>query len=110
MTFRIIQARSRVLIVEDPSPLIDERLKEAGLDVLRLETVPDEDGLIEAINTFGAQAVFKRSRVEITAALSKVVRVSLLYSFAVLEMIQWIRACAGATSWFSMIPSLMGIL
>ena len=56
----------KALIVENPSPVIDSHLQDAGIEVLRLETVPNEAGLIEAINQFGAQAVFKRSRVEIT--------------------------------------------
>ena len=56
----------KALIVENPSPVIDAHLRNAGLEVRRLETVPNEEGLIKAINDFGAQAVFKRSRVEIT--------------------------------------------
>ena len=43
----------KALIVENPSPVIDAHLRNAGLEVRRLETVPNEEGLI-VINDFGA--------------------------------------------------------
>ena len=56
----------RALIMENPSKIIDETLKNEGMDVYRLSYIPNEDQLIEEINKVGAQVVFKRSQVEIT--------------------------------------------
>lgn len=67
MSARLLEGPlKRVLIVENPSSVIDDHLKAAGIEVLRLDYVPNEDELINEINVFEAQAVFKRSRVGIS--------------------------------------------
>ena len=56
----------RALIVEQPSLILDDLLREDGMDVLRLSYVPNEDQLIKEINTMRAQILFKRSRVKVS--------------------------------------------
>ena len=54
------------LVLESPAAELDGLLEEQGVRVTRLKAIPNEDELIEEINRLGAQAVFKRSKVEIT--------------------------------------------
>lgn len=54
------------LIVESPHPSLDEHLRAIGIEPHRLDDVPHEDALIDAINRHGAQVLFKRSRVPVT--------------------------------------------
>ncbi|MCB9686873.1 MAG: 3-phosphoglycerate dehydrogenase [Alphaproteobacteria bacterium] len=57
------------LVVESPHVSLDGYLEAAGLKVTRLDKVPDEATLIEAIRSTGAQVLFKRSRVPVTDAV-----------------------------------------
>ncbi len=59
----------RALIVEAPDPQLDGWLQAVGIETRRLDAVPDEATLAAAINEFGAEILFKRSRVEVTASL-----------------------------------------
>ncbi|MCB9670415.1 MAG: 3-phosphoglycerate dehydrogenase [Alphaproteobacteria bacterium] len=58
---------SRALVVESPHASLDEYLGRTGIDAVRLDEVQDEQALIDAIQRTGAQVLFKRSRVEVTA-------------------------------------------
>lgn len=58
---------SRALVVESPHANLDDHLARCGIEATRLDKVPDEQALIDAINTTGAQILFKRSRVPVTA-------------------------------------------
>ncbi len=70
MSTRILsEPFSRALVVENPHPSLDDHLAKAGIRVTRLEEVPDEQTLIDAINEVGAQILFKRSRVPVSAEL-----------------------------------------
>ncbi|MEM6929931.1 MAG: NAD(P)-dependent oxidoreductase, partial [Myxococcota bacterium] len=59
----------RAVVVESPHPSLDGWLAQAGIDVTRLDAVPDEQGLVQVLNDTGAQVLFKRSRVPVTRAL-----------------------------------------
>jgi D-3-phosphoglycerate dehydrogenase len=64
---RILDDRfSSALVIESPHPSLDQWLADAGIEVTRLNAVPDEDALIEALNASKAQVLFKRSRVPVT--------------------------------------------
>lgn len=65
----LTQPFSRALIVESPHPSLDEHLAKVGIQATRLDKVPDESKLIDAINSIGAEVLFKRSRVPVTAEL-----------------------------------------
>lgn len=54
------------LVVEHPDPILDGLLAADGLHVERLREVPDEAGLIAALNRGGHDVLFKRSRVPVT--------------------------------------------
>lgn len=56
----------RVLVVENPSTVLDQKLHSAGVEVRRLDYTPTEEQLIQELNDFGAHALFKRSRVEVS--------------------------------------------
>jgi len=56
----------RALVVESPALELDELLSAQGMHVTRLDTIPTEEGLIEAIQTNDIQVVFKRSKVVIS--------------------------------------------
>lgn len=58
---------SRALVVENPHSTLDEYLAASGIQATRLLEVPDEQTLIDAINESGAQILFKRSRVPVSA-------------------------------------------
>jgi D-3-phosphoglycerate dehydrogenase len=57
----------RALVVESPHPSLDQFLEKAGLSITRVDRVPDENALIDALQQTGAQVLFKRSRVPVTA-------------------------------------------
>lgn len=57
---------TRALVVENPHPVLDELLREDGVEVVRFPGSPGEDELIRLMNESRAQALFKRSRVEVT--------------------------------------------
>lgn len=57
------------LIIESPHPTLDAHLADLGIDAIRLDKVPDQAALANAINARGAQVLFKRSRVPVTAEL-----------------------------------------
>ncbi len=67
---RILMDRfSSAVIVESPHPSLDGQLQAGGITPFRLDSVPDEDTLIDVINEQGAQLLFKRSRVPVTRRL-----------------------------------------
>ncbi len=55
----------RAIVVENPSSVLDEQLRAAGVTVTRADT-PSTDELIALIQQTGAQAIFKRSRVAVS--------------------------------------------
>ncbi|MFT5683890.1 MAG: D-3-phosphoglycerate dehydrogenase [Myxococcota bacterium] len=59
----------RVIVVENPSTVLDEQLTAAGVTVTRLLETPSTPELIALIQQTEAQAIFKRSRVPVTRAL-----------------------------------------
>lgn len=59
----------RALIVEAPDPQLDGWLNQLGIETRRLDAVPDEATLASAIQEFGAEVLFKRSRVPVTRSL-----------------------------------------
>lgn len=56
----------RALIIESPHPTLDGHLGRAGISATRLDKVPDEQSLIDALHQTRAQVLFKRSQVRIT--------------------------------------------
>lgn len=60
---------ARALVVENPHPLLDELLREDGLEVVRHPGSPGEDELIHLLREHRSQVLFKRSRVEVTRAV-----------------------------------------
>lgn len=62
----LLEPPSRALVVENPHPALDEHLAAFGLVATRLDSVPSEDALIDALRRTGAQVMFKRSRVPVT--------------------------------------------
>lgn len=56
----------RALVVESPHESLDEHLARAGITVERLDAVPDDATLIDALRRTRAQILFKRSRVPVT--------------------------------------------
>jgi D-3-phosphoglycerate dehydrogenase len=67
---RIRTARfDAALVVESPHSSLDGFLEHAGFRVARLDKVPDDAALIDALHRTGAQVLFKRSRVPVTRAV-----------------------------------------
>ncbi|MEZ4321110.1 MAG: NAD(P)-dependent oxidoreductase [Myxococcota bacterium] len=60
---------SRALIVESPHESLDDHLRRVGIEPTRLDKVTDEATLIEAVNAIGAEVLFKRSQVPVTASV-----------------------------------------
>lgn len=56
----------RALVVENPHPSLDDLLREDGVEVVRFAGSPGEDELIRLMRQHRSQALFKRSRVEVT--------------------------------------------
>ena len=67
MSCRIVNGPiTRAVVVENPSSDLDALLKEQGMNVLRLETIPSEDDLINILKEHRTQVIFKRSKVAVT--------------------------------------------
>lgn len=62
----LMQPLQRGLVVESPHPSLEDHLAPYGLSCTRLDVVRDTQTLIDAINTEGADVLFKRSRVPVT--------------------------------------------
>ncbi|MCK6528708.1 3-phosphoglycerate dehydrogenase [Myxococcota bacterium] len=58
---------TRALVVENPDPSLDDRLRAGGLEVVRFAGVPDEDGLVRLLQGGGYHLLFKRSQSPVTA-------------------------------------------
>lgn len=56
----------RALVIESPHDSLDEHLAKAGIRAERVDAVPDEAALIDALRRTRAQVLFKRSRVPVT--------------------------------------------
>ena len=67
----LMEPFSKALIVESPHSTLDEYLRKVGIEPRRIDKMPDEDALIEAINESGAQVLFKRSRTQITRRVAE---------------------------------------
>lgn len=64
---RILMAPlNRGLVVESPHPTLDVHLARYGIAVERVDRVPSQDALIDALRSTDAQVLFKRSRVPVT--------------------------------------------
>ncbi|MFT6157543.1 MAG: D-3-phosphoglycerate dehydrogenase [Myxococcota bacterium] len=61
------QPFSNALIVEGPHLNLDDHLRAVGIVPHRIDKVPDESALIDAIRRTNAEVLFKRSRVPVTA-------------------------------------------
>lgn len=57
---------SKALIVESPHKVLDQSLREVGIEPIRYDTIPNERALIDAIHATGAEVLFKRSRIPVT--------------------------------------------
>lgn len=60
---------SKALVVEAPHASLEEHLAVHGIRAVRVDKVPDENALIDALRKSGAQLLFKRSRVPVTRAV-----------------------------------------
>lgn len=58
---------THALVIESPDPSLDASLLAHGIVATRLDKVATEDALIAALQDTGAQILFKRSRVPVTA-------------------------------------------
>ena len=56
---------TRALVIENPDPSLDQHLASMGIDVERLDEVPDEDDLVRVLERGQHHLIFKRSRVPI---------------------------------------------
>jgi len=56
----------RALVVERPHASLDAHLSRMGIEPVRLDDVPDDDALIDALHRTRAHILFKRSRVPVT--------------------------------------------
>ncbi|MCB9662547.1 MAG: 3-phosphoglycerate dehydrogenase [Alphaproteobacteria bacterium] len=59
----------RALIVEAPHASLESHLATYGIEAVRLDRVPDDQALIDALRQARAQVLFKRSRVPVTRAV-----------------------------------------
>lgn len=57
---------TRALVVENPHPVLDDLLREDGVEVVRHPGSPTEDELIALLQHHRSQVLFKRSRVEVS--------------------------------------------
>ncbi|TVQ90951.1 MAG: 3-phosphoglycerate dehydrogenase [Deltaproteobacteria bacterium] len=60
---------SRALVVENPHISLDAALARLGIEAVRVDAIPDDAALIDALRSTRAQVLFKRSRVEVTRAV-----------------------------------------
>lgn len=58
---------SRALVLENPDPTLDDHLRSIGIEPFRPAETPDEDQLIELLNSAPYELLYKRSRVPVTA-------------------------------------------
>jgi D-3-phosphoglycerate dehydrogenase len=65
----LMEPISRALVVEAPDASLDDHLAAVGITPTRIDKVPDEAALIDALRSTGAQLLFKRSRVPVTRAV-----------------------------------------
>lgn len=67
MSCRIVNGElKRALVVENPSPVLDDLLRAQGVDVLRLNSIPSENELIAIMQEHRSQVIFKRSKVSVS--------------------------------------------
>ncbi len=59
----------RALAIESPHRSLEEHVGRYGIEVARADVVTSEDALIDALRKSGAQVLFKRSQVPVTAAV-----------------------------------------
>lgn len=57
---------TRALVLEDPSPELDEHLRRLGIEVERVSDAPEEDELVALLERGQHHLLFKRSRVLVT--------------------------------------------
>jgi len=57
---------TRALVLEDPSPILDDSLRRLGIEPHRVPDAPDEESLVKILAEGQHQLIFKRSRVLIT--------------------------------------------
>ncbi len=62
-------AIERAIVVEHPSIVLDDYLKDQGMIVHRMSHIPAQDELIRVINEHRSQVIFKRSKVEVSREL-----------------------------------------
>src|SRR5262245_31530222 len=60
---------ARALVVEEPSEVLDDLLREQGMEVVRFKGSPAEGELVSLLRKHGAQVLFKRSQVAVTRAV-----------------------------------------
>jgi D-3-phosphoglycerate dehydrogenase / 2-oxoglutarate reductase len=60
---------TRAIVLENPDSVLDEGLKAAGFEVVRVEETPDRAELFELLERHRPQILFKRSRLEIDAEI-----------------------------------------
>ncbi|MCP4869991.1 MAG: 3-phosphoglycerate dehydrogenase [Proteobacteria bacterium] len=60
---------SRALILESPDPVLDEGLREAGIEPIRIDTTPDQAGMVALCQEHRPHLLFKRSRLEVNAEI-----------------------------------------
>jgi len=58
---------TRAIIFENPDPVLDSGLAEAGFEVVRIEQTPDRAELLSLLEVHRPHLLFKRSRLEIDA-------------------------------------------
>ena len=59
----------RALVVERPHPDLDAHLQRIGIETTRVDSVPDDATLIDALHQTRAHILFRRSRVPVTRAV-----------------------------------------
>lgn len=62
-------AIQRAMVLESPDPELDDLLRDDGLEVVRLASLPPQDALIARLQEHRTQVIFKRSRAPITRAM-----------------------------------------
>ena len=73
MSCRVLNGQlQRALVVENPSPLLDDLLRGQGVEVLRLDRIPPEDELIDIMQEHRIQVIFKRSKVSVSRKMIEV--------------------------------------
>jgi D-3-phosphoglycerate dehydrogenase len=60
---------TRALILESPDAVLDDGLREIGIDPIRVGTTPDQAGILDLVQQHRPHLLFKRSRLEIDAEI-----------------------------------------